>query len=194
MRLATPSTPQTEASETKHTLRELDRRTSTATANVGALGVSGRHAWHGSITVPPGGSGVALSAATTDVDEGVATFVNGTLMLNRAGKWSLWLQYSSDCTVNGNSGCWLDATSPSVAPWGPHFGALRDDRLRGSGYSQAGYLIQSVSWTGLVTAEQATSPIYPGVMWRSATNATDATGDWSLTVHYLGGTLDAAGG
>lgn len=193
MRLATPSTPHTEAAETKQTLRELDRRTASSTANIGAVGQSARHAWHGSISLPPNAANQSLTGAVTDVDDGLATYTNGTLLLNRAGRWALWLQMTSDCTVNGNSACWIDS-NPALAPWGPFFGAIRDDRIRGSGYSFAGYLVQSVSWSGLVTPEQAANPLFPGAVWRSATGANNASADWALTAHYLGGTLDAAGG
>lgn len=191
MRLAVPSTPATEAASTKQTLRELDRRTATATSNAGAVGASARHSWHGSITATPGGSAVFITTATTDIDDGVATFSDGVLLLNQAGRWSLWFQYVSDSTVNGNSACSLGCTSAALAPWGPFYDSVRDERLRGGGYALAGKLTQSVSWTGVVTQAHVLSSIYPTVMWRSSTGGTNATGTWVLSAHFLGSTIDS---
>lgn len=195
MRLATPSSPSTEAAGTKQTLRELDRKTAATTSNVGAVGQSARHAWHGNpVSVPPDASNFFLGAsAVVDVNDGIATFESDALLLNQSGRWSLWLQFVSDSTVNGNSSCLLDSTDATLAPWGPFHAAVLDERLRGGGYSFAGVLCQSVYWTGVVTPEQAGNPIYPTLKWRSSTGATDATGSWTLGAHYLGAALSLAG-
>jgi hypothetical protein len=185
-RLAVPSTGATRARQDESRLRELDRKSSGAAAGVDSLLGVARHHWHGSGLVDAGGVSTGLTAWINDVDDGIAKLSAGQLKLNREGRWSLWFQYTSDCTEAGNSACWLDGASAALSPWGPNLRQLRDERLRGSGYTQAGNLTQAVVWSGVVLGEQAASPINPRVMWRSASGTAQATGGWTLTAHYLG--------
>ena len=185
-RMAVPTTSATQARQVEQRLRELDRKSTGAATAAESLIAVGRHHWHGEGQISAGGIPQTLTTWVTDVDDAIASFVGGNLVLLQPGRWSLWLQYTSDATEPGNSACWLEAAGPSLAPWGPYTVQLRDERLRGSGYANAGNLTQSVSWSGVVTAEQAFSPITPRVMWRANGTGVQSTGGWVLTAHYLG--------
>lgn len=186
-RLAVPRTDDIMVRRNESRLRELDRKSATATSNVEALISSARHHWSGSGSVNPGGVTVPLVTWAEEVNEGVATLAGGALVLTEAGRWSIWLQYQSDSTVNGTSLLVLAAESVGASPWRPAT-ELRDERYRASGWHLAGNLTQSVSWSGVVTAEQAASPLRPRVIWRNASGSTGATGSWWMTAHYLGAT------
>jgi hypothetical protein len=185
-RIAVPTTDATTARQTESRLRELDRKSSGAASVVESVLASGRHHWHGSGLVDAGGFAINLSTWTPDVDDGIASMSVGQLTLRQEGRWSLWFQYVSDASEPGNSACWLEGASAAVAPWGPFQAQLRDERLRGSGYSQAGNLAQSVTWSGVVTADQVASPIRPRVRWLANGTGVQATATWQLTAHYLG--------
>lgn len=185
-RVAVPATQASGARQNESRLRELDRKTSGAATGVDQLLATARHHWHGLGVVTAGGLAQLLNPWTTDIDENVAELTEGRLTLNQTGRWSLWFQYSSDATEPGNSGCFLQAESPTLAPWGPWTTQLRDERLRGSGYAQAGRLTQSVTWSGVVTPAQAASPISPGAYWRANGTGVTAQGEWILSAHYLG--------
>lgn len=184
-RLAVPTTAETDARQTESRLRELDRKSAGAAQSVSALLSSARHHWHGNGLVDAAVT-QDLTTWTEDVNDGVATLTSGQLVLGTAGRWSLWFQFVSDATEAGNCAMWLEASSGPVAPWGPVTTQLRDERLRGSGYAQAGRLTQSVNWTGVVLSTMVSTPIRPRIMWRSATGSAQLTASWALTAHYLG--------
>lgn len=184
-RLAVPTTVAVQAQRTESRLRELDRKSAGAAAGVENLIASARQTWHGDGLLEPNGVLTNLTDWETDVDDEVVTFTGGALVLTQPGRWALWLQMGSDCGASGNSIVMLAAESAAVSPWGI-FPELKDERLRGSGYANAGNLCQSVSWSGVVTPEQAMSPLRPRAAWRSSTGANAAIAEWWLSAHYLG--------
>lgn len=185
-RVAVPSTQASSDRQIQSTLRELDRKSAGAASGVEQLIAARRHHWHGNGTITAGGIAQTLTTWVEDIDDGIATFTGGDLILSEPGRWSVFLQYTSDSTESGVSACWLEAATGATAPWGPFTGQLRDERYRHGGFSQAGNLVQSVAWNGVVLATQAQSPIRPRVMWRSGGSGAVATGEWILIAHYLG--------
>lgn len=185
-RLAVPSTSDTRSREVESRLRELDRKSATSATNVESLIAAGRHHWHGNGLVDAGGITQDLTTWAVDVTDNIAKLTGGALVLNQAGRWSLLFQYRSDATEAGLSACWLESLTAPLAPWGPFQAQLRDDRYRHAGFAQAGFLSQSVRFDGVVTADQAASPIRPRVMWRSGGTGVQATAEWVLIAHYLG--------
>ncbi len=183
-RLAVPVTEASIARQTESRLRELDRKTSGTSLGVESALAAARHHWHGSGPIDPGGITVVLTSWTPDVDDHIATLAAGKLTLTQPGRWSIWVQMTSDATVNGNSALSLFA-QPLKAPWGVNQ-ELRDERLRGSGYTNAGNLTQSIAWSGVVTDAQASSPLTIRAVWRNASGTTAATGSWWMSAHYMG--------
>lgn len=185
-RVAVPTTQAATGRQTESRLRELDRKSAGAASGVEQLLAAARHHWHGTGQISAGGIAQLLDPWITDIDEDVADLVQGRLTLNQPGRWALWFQLTSDATEPGNSGAMLQADTGPLAPWGPWARQLRDERLRGSGYSNAGNLTQSVTWSGVVTAEQAASPISVGAYWRANGSGVNASAEWILSAHYLG--------
>lgn len=185
-RVAVPTTQAALGRQTESRLRELDRKSAGAASGVEQLLSAARHHWHGTGEISAGGIAQLLDPWVSDIDEGVANLTAGRLVLNQPGRWALWFQLSSDASEPGNSGCFLQAESGPLAPWGPWTTQLRDERLRGSGYANAGNLTQSVTWSGVVTEGQAASPISPAAYWRSGGTGLNASAEWILSAHYLG--------
>lgn len=187
MRLATPSTPTTDASETQQTLRELDRRTATAASGVGALGLNARHSWSWpSGTVNVGLDPVQATGWNEVRNDGLVTFdpTTSRFTLNRGGRWAIHWKFSSDCTVAGTMAIWLRWETPN--PLGGIGLRLQDTRYRGAGFAGSGFLDQNVNWVGWVATEEAASPISAWTTWYSG-GSTAATLSYHLNVTYLGG-------
>ncbi|MER5671167.1 hypothetical protein [Pseudonocardia alni] len=198
MRLATPSTEITDAAEQKQTLRELDRRTTNARSGVENLGASARHVWQVAISISPNTTTKVTGTPTVYRDDAVARFgADGNLVLTQPGRWFVGAYVDSDrgaasaMTVSLNQ----TATGGDVSEGGSQdfldgLGALIVTNYRGAGFSNAGRLRQSVTWSGVVTPEEAANPVVFQVY-----DATSATGAMTVTfriiANFLGGVNNA---
>lgn len=193
-RLSINPDPGDRARRTEIRLRETDRSNRRALDALGDFTISARHTWGGAGNLSPNLDYVLTRAGhwTPSRDDGIASFVDDSVQnvapgfyLNRPGRWALTLLVYSDAT---NAGM-MRAALLHPTGGGDIFdglGEFRDSRYRGSGFAQAGRLDQTLSWSGPVSAAEASNPITIRLRHDSGGAAMAPTG-WRLQVSYFGG-------
>lgn len=150
----------------------------------------GKHEWadDGSGT-PDVNSGSVSSVVditswpTQTVNGGIATRSGAAFTLNRAGWWSVVFQLKTDAGLRGVMSMWLQWPSGAFANQ-----FLVDRSWRGDGFSNAGGLEQTVSWSGYVSPAQATQPMYTRVRWQAADGSTKTSVQTkSVQLDFIGG-------
>lgn len=160
------------------------------TNNYNALRGSGKHIWYcdTSPQLDGGGGDLLLTTWTQYYSDGIAALGagNGLFQFRTAGKWALMATVDSDAGTFGNMNVWVVPGNP--APWGPAAnGWLINRAYRGSGSAGAGYLSQSVNWTGRVAVADKDQAFALHVRWYCNTAAMqNCTMNYRMMLEYLG--------
>ncbi|MGO1050747.1 hypothetical protein [Crossiella sp. CA198] len=141
------------------------------------------HALSGSRAWGPGVNEQAVDNLTFGPGRngGLIELSAGVVHLSRPGRWALSMQAFSDDGTPGSSKVWLDW------PGGPWLTRdLCDTRMRGGGFAGAGVLHQPISWTGVVTSDQALNAITIRGAFTPSTGGNRPSYMVWLYVDYLG--------
>ncbi|MEU5693869.1 hypothetical protein [Actinosynnema sp. NPDC020468] len=144
--------------------------------------VRAHHGLVASASVPPTTlTTLPANAFAAGHDGGIATLSGGTIRLNREGRWSIGIMVYSDANVSGLSQVRFDWTNGAL--YTPDITATA---TRGTGFSGAGTMHQLISWTGNVTAAQATAPMKVQATWFPLSGNPTLTYTAWVTLEYLG--------
>ena len=111
------------------------------------------------------------------------------MYLNRSGRWTLTLVTESDA---GFAGTMITRFRHGDATAGMFDGRsnLVDSRPRGTGYGGAGFVGQTITWSGYVTPAEAVIPLQLQVRHASAVTTAIVVNYW-LQASYLGAGTEA---
>lgn len=142
-----------------------------------------RHAYSQTNAPLAAGSVVTVAAWSATGAGNIATMTSGTnLLLNKAGQWTIRYQTSTNNTIDGFVYAALSwANGAFLVP------PAQQMPRHPSGSGGSGVTITDVSWTGYVTAAQASQPITALIQQNNTNSGTLNGCSYYLSAEYLGG-------